>query len=45
MNICICGGSCFVGTRLTELLKKQYEVTIPDKRESAFTKNQHGIAL
>lgn len=36
MNICIIGGSGFVGTRLTELLKEQHEVTILDKRESVF---------
>jgi nucleoside-diphosphate-sugar epimerase len=36
MNICIIGGSGFVGSRLTEILKQEHEVTILDKNPSAF---------
>jgi GlcNAc-P-P-Und epimerase len=36
VKICIIGGSGFVGSRLTEVLKQDHEVTILDKNRSAF---------
>jgi nucleoside-diphosphate-sugar epimerase len=39
MKIAIIGGSGFVGTRLIELLKKEYEIGNIDKRQSHFHSN------